>query len=108
MEDVAISAVISAKEKRPTYLLVFFPTFQPTEETKIMPIFKILPMDSIQEHRQNCKPKIQEMEKRHGWDTNTDGTEELVTTGITTKPEISFLLLVKLLNIKNISIFSVF
>lgn len=108
MEDVAISAVISAKEKRPTYLLVFFPTFQPTEETKIMPIFKILPMDSIQEVKPNCKPKIQEMEKRHGWDTNTDGTEELVTTGITTKPEISFLLLVKLLNIKNISIFSVF
>lgn len=66
MEDVAISAVISAKEKRPTYLLVFFPTFQPTEETKIMPIFKILPMDSIQEHRQNCKPKIQEMEKDMG------------------------------------------
>lgn len=66
MEDVAISAVISAKEKRPTYLLVFFPTFQPTEETKIMPIFKILPSDSIQEVKPNCKPKIQEMEKDMG------------------------------------------
>lgn len=62
MEDVAIST----KEKRPTYLLVFFHTFQPTEETKIMPIFKILPSDSIQEHRQNCKPKMQEMEKAMG------------------------------------------
>ncbi len=36
---------------------------QPTEETKIMPIFKILPSDSIQEVKQNCKPEIQEMEK---------------------------------------------
>lgn len=39
---------------------------QPTEETKIMPIFKILPSDSIQEVKPNCKPKIQEMEKYMG------------------------------------------
>lgn len=31
-----------------------------------MPIFKILPSDSIQEHRQNCKPKMQKMEKYMG------------------------------------------
>lgn len=62
MEDV----VISTKEKRPTCLLVFFHTFQPTEETKIMPIFKILPSDSIQEVKQNCKPKMQEREKDMG------------------------------------------
>lgn len=31
-----------------------------------MPIFKILPSDSIQEHRQNYKPKMQEMEKYMG------------------------------------------
>lgn len=31
-----------------------------------MPISKILPMDSIQEAKQNCKTKIQEMEKYMG------------------------------------------
>lgn len=31
-----------------------------------MPISKILPTNSIQEHRQNCKPKMQEMEKDMG------------------------------------------
>ena len=42
---------------------------QPTEETKIMPIFKILPSDSIQKVKPNCKPKIQEMEKIYGCGT---------------------------------------
>lgn len=69
MEDVAIST----KEKDQHICWSSSPRFsthslmgvflQPTEETKIMPIFKILPSDSIQEHRQNCKPKMQEMEK---------------------------------------------